>query len=330
MTSAFITGITGQDGGYLTERLLAEGVEVHGLALAGDPATEGLRAAGATVHDGDLGDPAQLARLVDEIQPDEIYSLGGVSSVALSWERPLLTAQITGQAVAALLEAAWSLQQRRSRPVRLVQASSAEIFGDAEVVPQDERTPIRPTSPYGAAKAYAHQLVGVYRARGLHACACILYNHESPRRPPAFVTRKITMTVARIAAGLEHELVLGNLDARRDWGWAPDYVDALVRAVRHEHADDYVIASGVAHSVADFVAAAFAACQISDWRQLVRTDPAFVRPVDPHLQVGDASKAGAELGWQPTVGFEQLVARMIESDLAALDGRSAARSREHR
>ncbi|MGB8650606.1 MAG: GDP-mannose 4,6-dehydratase [Mycobacteriales bacterium] len=320
MTTALITGITGQDGGYLAERLLAEGCAVHGLVHDGDPHLEDLQARCPTVtlHRGDLTDEASLAAVVAAADPGEVYNLAGISSVAFSWERPVLTADVTALGAARLLEQVWQQQERTGRPVRFVQASSAEVFGEAEVAPQDESTPLRPTSPYGAAKAFAHQLVGVYRGRGLHAVSAILYNHESPRRPPTFVTRKITRAAARIAQGLDHELVLGNLDARRDWGWAPDYVDAMVRAARHAEAADYVVATGEAHSVRDFVAAAFARAGITDWERFVRVDQAFVRPADASLQVGDASRARAQLGWQPTVGFEELVGRMVDADLQAV------------
>ena len=205
-----------------------------------------------------------------------------------------------------LLLATLQVQDKLGRPVRFVQASSAEIFGQPDRSPQDERTPLRPVNPYGAAKAYAHLMVDVYRRRDLHAVSAILYNHESPHRPPEFVTRKITSTVAAIAHGRADRLALGNLDARRDWGWAPDYVDALVRAVRADTARDYVIATGVSHSVRDFVAAAFTRAGISDWEQLVTVDPEFVRPADPTELVGDASLARTTLGWQPTVDFDEL------------------------
>ena len=317
MPAALITGITGQDGGYLAERLLGEGVEVHGLVHDGDPHVGDLlaRSPGVVLHTGDLTDDASLQRVVGEAAPDEVYNLAGISSVAFSWERPVLTADVTALGAARLLEQVWQLQERLGRPVRFVQASSAEVFGDAEVAPQDETTPIRPNSPYGASKAFAHQLVGVYRGRGLHAVSAILYNHESPRRPPTFVTRKITRAAARIAQGLENELALGNLDARRDWGWAPDYVDAMVRAARHDTAGDYVVATGEAHSVRDFVAAAFARAGVEDWESKVRVDQAFVRPSDAALQLGDASKARRELGWAPTVDFAELVGRMVDADL---------------
>jgi GDPmannose 4,6-dehydratase len=206
-------------------------------------------------------------------------------------------------------------QQRLGRPVRVLQASSAEVFGLPAETPQTESTPIRPSSPYGAAKAFAHQLVAVYRQRGLHASACILYNHESPRRPETFVTRKITMAAARIAAGTQQTLSLGSLDVRRDWGWAPDYVDAMLRAIRHESADDYVIATGQSRSVRDFAAAAFAAAGVADWQSRIVVDPALIRPLEVTEQVGDATKARTVLGWAPTLSFEQLVAEMVNADL---------------
>ena len=317
MTSVLITGITGQDGGYLAERLLAEGCEVHGLVHDGDPHVGDLLARSPEVllHTGDLTIDASLGHVLDRSAPDEVYNLAGISSVAFSWEQPVLTADVTALGAARLLERVWQLQERLGRPVRFVQASSAEVFGDAETAPQDESTPVRPNSPYGASKAFGHQLVGVYRGRGLHAVSAILYNHESPRRPPSFVTRKITRAAARIAQGAQQELVLGNLDARRDWGWAPDYVDAMVRAARHEVAADYVVATGEAHSVREFAAAAFARAGVTDWEDRVRSDAAFVRPSDAALQVGDASRARAELGWAPTVDFAELVGRMVDADL---------------
>jgi GDPmannose 4,6-dehydratase len=319
MPIAFITGITGQDGTYLTEKLLAEGVEVHGMVHAGDALVPSFRAAYPSVelHDGDLADPPAIAKIIDTLAPDEIYNLAGISSVAFSWEQPLLTAAITGVGAGAVLEAAWQLQQRSGRSVRVLQASSAEIFGYPVDVPQTENTAIRPTSPYGAAKAFAHHLVGVYRARGLPATTCIFYNHESPRRPPTFVTRKITQSVAQIANGELDQLTLGTMDVRRDWGWAPDYIDAMTLAVRHEVADDYVIATGQSHTIADFVGAAFAHVGITDWAPLVRIDDQYGRPNDPPELVGDSAKAFAELGWKPTVMFDELVARMVDADLRA-------------
>lgn len=326
MTVALVTGIAGQDGSYLLERLLADGVEVHGLVRPGGLFPPEVRDALPQIklHTGDLADGQRLAVLVHEVAPDEIYNLAGISSVALSWREPALTGAISGVAVAHLLEAAWQLQESLGRRVGFVQASSAEIFGQPVTSPQDELTAVAPTNPYGAAKAYAHHMVGIYRARGLAASSCILFNHESPRRPPTFVTRKITQAAARIARDGSGKITLGNLEVRRDWGWAPDYVDALVRAARYEGGDDFVIATGRAHSVAEFAAAALARVGITDWERWVETDPQFVRPVDATELVGEASKAYRELGWQPTIDFTDLVGAMVKHDLALLAASGAA------
>ena len=315
---ALVTGATGQDGSYLVELLLAEGVEVHALVRGEEP--DGRPRAslpdGVHTHTADLLDGDRLEAVVGEVEPTELYNLGGLSSVARSWQEPALTAQVSGLAVGRLLKGALDLQERTGRPVRVVQASSAEVFGHAQQVPQDEDTPVRPLTPYGAAKAYGHMLVAVYRARGLHASSCILYNHESPRRPETFVTRKVTAAAARIAHGLQDELAMGNLDARRDWGWAPDYVAAMVLAARADEGRDYVVATGVGHSVREFVAAAFTAAGISDWERYVTLDPRFARPSDAPEQLGDAARARELLGWSPTVPFEEIVARMVQHDLA--------------
>ncbi|TIH37809.1 GDP-mannose 4,6-dehydratase [Subtercola vilae] len=320
MPVALITGISGQDGSYLAEALLADGYEVHGVVR--NSTEENLRALGErpglTLHEVDLQAPDALESLVAAVRPDELYSLAAVSSVFASWQNPVLTGAVNGQVVVRLLGSAYALQEA-GHPVRLVHASSAEIFGQAEVTPQTETTAIRPSSPYGASKAYAHLSVGVFRGRGLHASNCILYNHESPRRPEAFVTRKITAGVARISRGLQDRLELGNLDARRDWGWAPDYVDAMRRAAGAETAGDFIVATGVSHTIGDFLDAAFTRAGIDSWADLVVVNPEFVRPVDPAEQLGDASKARTELGWQPTVSFDELVARMVDNDLALLD-----------
>jgi GDPmannose 4,6-dehydratase len=320
MTVALVAGITGQDGSYLLERLLADGVEVHGMVRAGDELPPEVRDALPQIelHRGDLADGRRLASLVREVAPDEIYNLAGISSVAMSWREPALTGAVNGVAVAHLLESAWQLQESRGRRVSFVQASSAEIFGQPATSPQDEFTVVAPTNPYGAAKAYAHHMVGIYRGRGLAASSCIFFNHESPRRPPTFVTRKITQAAARIARDGSGTITLGNLEARRDWGWAPDYVDALVRVARHKSGDDFVIATGRTHSVAEFAAAALARVGITDWEKRVETDPQFVRPVDATELVGDASKARHDLGWQPTVDFAGLVGAMVDHDLALL------------
>lgn len=322
MVRAFITGVTGQDGSYLAERLAREDADVHGLVRPGDATLETLRAKCPEIvlHPGDLRDSGRLRALVKDLAPDEVYNLGGVSSVAQSWEQPILTAAVTGVAAATLLHACWCAQDEAGKSVRFLQASSAEIFANSDSVPQNESTPISPASPYGAAKAYAHHLVGVYRARGLHAASTILYNHESPRRPTTFVSRKITAGVAAIAVGNATELVLGNLDAQRDWGWAPDYVDAMVRATRHERADDFVVATGQARPVRDFLAAAFSHIGIEDWTPYVRSDPAFRRPAEAKVMMGDPSKAQRELGWSTTVAFPEIVGRMVDHDVAACAG----------
>ena len=301
--TAFITGIAGQDGGYLAERLVAEGTEVHALVLPHDDAPQ---VPGSVVlHAGDVCDVEDTRTLLLELAPDEIYNLAAVSSVAQSWEWPDLAALVNGTAAVALLETAFRVQEKAGRPVAFVQASSAEIFGQPAVSPQAETTPVHPLNPYGAAKAYAHLMVDVYRTRGLHASSLVLYNHESPRRPLHFVTRKITSTVAAISRGRASRLALGNLDARRDWGWAPDYVAAMVAAARAEAPSDFVVATGVAHSVRDFVAAAFARVGIEEWEPLVTVDPAYVRPADPTELVGDATRARTTLGWAADARFHR-------------------------
>ncbi|MDQ6642586.1 MAG: GDP-mannose 4,6-dehydratase [Actinomycetota bacterium] len=314
MTRAFITGVTGQDGSYLAEQLLRDGVEVHGLVYT--PAGEGAPPDGVVAHEGDLAQPDAVRRLLLDLAPDTLYNLAGISSVALSWEKPCLTGRLTGLAALELMETALRVQRATGREVRFVQAASAEIFGEADVSPQTESTPIRPINPYGAAKALAHLSAHVYRQRGLHAVSCILYNHESPRRPRTFVTRKITQAAAQIAQGRLERLTLGNLDARRDWGWAPDYVDAMVRAGAYDEPMDYVVATGFAHSVRDFVDAAFAHVGITDWSGVVDLDQDLVRPGDPTNQCGDAARARDVLGWTPTVTFQELVGRLVDVDLA--------------
>lgn len=310
MTRVLITGITGQDGSYLAELLVAAGNEVHGTSLSADESA----IHGVELHPLDLSQPG-VGALIRSLQPDVVYNLAAISSVYGSWQQPDLTARINGLAVSEMLAAL-----RGIPGARFVQASSAEIFGAPAEVPQTERTAINPTSPYGAAKAYAHSLVNVYRTAGVWASSCILYNHESPRRPENFVTRKITASAARISLGLQKTLELGNLGARRDWGWAPDYVDALRRAAASDSPGDYVIATGVDHSVEDFAEAAFSRVGISDWRAHVTVSDEFTRTGDAPRQVGDASLARDTLGWAPTVGFDDIVARMVDNDLELLAG----------
>ncbi len=313
MTRAFITGIGGQDGGYLAESLLSRGIEVHALALAADTTAD--VPAGVYRHLGELTDVEATRALLVDLAPDLVFNLAAISSVAQSWASPDLSAAVNGSAAAGLLESAYQAQVRTGRSVRFVQASSAEIFGEPETTPQDELTAVRPINPYGAAKAFAHLMVRVYRGRGLHASSLVLYNHESPRRPAHFVTRKITSTVAAISRGRADRLELGNLDARRDWGWAPDYVAALVAASEADAPSDYVIATGRSHSVRDFVATAFAHVGIDDWTDLVTIDPELVRPADATELVGDSTRARDVLGWEPSVDFHEIVGRMVSADL---------------
>lgn len=311
MTRALVTGIGGQDGSYLAERLLAADTEVHALVLREDAAPPYCPPE-VVLHVGDLADVDATRRLVLDLAPDEVYNLAAISSVAQSWREPDLTARVNGLAAVALMESARLVGEH----VRVVQASSAEIFGQPDHSPQTELTAVRPLNPYGAAKAYAHLSVEVQRRRGAHASSLVLYNHESPRRPARFVTRKISQGVAAIARGDASELVLGNLDARRDWGWAPDYVDAMVRAARAETPHDYVIATGVGHTVRDFVATAFAHAGIEDWEPLISTDPALMRPADAADLTGDAARARDRLGWTPSVDFDAVVGAMVAADLA--------------
>jgi len=319
---AFVTGVTGQTGSYLAENLVGRGWQVHGLSRDGDrPAA--LAQLGVEFHTGDLTDAGSLGPLVAEIAPDAVVNLAALSSVGASWQKPLVTAELNGLAVAGLIDGANELQKRRGAPVTFVQASSAEIFGDAPVSPQTESTPIAPVNPYGASKAYGHLLVGVYRRVGLRASSVILYNHESPRRPEQFVTRKITAGVARIKAGLQDKLVLGDLSVKRDWGWAPDYADAIARVTCGDQPGDYIVATGASHTIEEFVAAAFAAVDIEDWHPYVETDAAFVRPADAAELRGDASHIRQVYGWEPSVGFDELVSRMVEADLASVHAQPA-------
>lgn len=323
MPVALITGITGQTGSYLAENLLSKGWLVHGVSREGDrPAP--LVTEGVEFHTGDLLDSSRLGTIVREVSPDVVVNLAALSSVAQSWSRPVETARLNGVSVAALIDAALALQRERGRPVGFVQASSAEIFGDAAQSPQDESTPIAPVNPYGASKAYAHLLVGAYRRIGLPASSVILYNHESPRRPETFVTRKITSSVARIRAGVQDRLVLGDLTIKRDWGWAPDYAEAIARIAAAGRPDDYVVATGTSHTIGEFVQAAFAAAGIDDWASYTETDAAFVRPSDATEMRGDASKIADELGWRPSVAFDELVRQMVEADIALLDRSDSA------
>lgn len=316
MPSVLLTGATGQDGSYLSERLAEREWEIHAVvrSLVGSDGEQPLLP-GIHREVADLSRPSEIADVIASLNPDIIVNLAGISSVAESWAHPERVAMVNGVAVGAMLEAAWQISSGRESSVRFVQASSAELFGRTSEDPQTESTSICPASPYGASKAFAHHLVGVYRARGLSASSAILYNHESPRRPLSFVTRKITHGVAAIAAGQQQTIELGSLEARRDWGWAPDYVDAIVRMIDAESADDYIVATGETHTVEEFVEAAFSAVGIVDWRSHVTFNPEWVRPVDAPSLRGDNTKIRRSLGWSPTLEFEEIVSEMVLHDV---------------
>jgi GDPmannose 4,6-dehydratase len=314
---ALITGITGQDGSYLAELLLDKGYEVHGmvrrLSSENHHRLEPIRDR-IQIHTGDLLDQRSLGDVMRASEPEEIYNLAAMSFVGASWNQPTLTAEFTGLGVTRMLEA-----MREVCPeARFYQASSSEMFGKVRETPQNELTPFYPRSPYGVAKAYAHFITVNYReSYGLFACSGILFNHESPRRSLEFVTRKITHTAAAIKLGLATELALGNTDARRDWGYAPDFVDAMWRMLQQDEPDDFVVGTGVHHSVQDLVDIAFGYLDL-DPSGYLRQDPRFMRPAEVDLLIADPAKAREDLGWQPTVDFEQLVKVMVDADLALL------------
>ena len=311
--TAFITGIAGQDGSYLAELLLDKGYRVVGMVRRSPheayPRLEHVRDQLDLVQ-ADLTDQAALTRVLDAARPDEVYNLAAQSFVAPSWEQPVLTAEATGVGVARLLEAVRLVCPQ----ARFYQASSSEMFGNATSVPQDEDTPFRPRSPYGVAKVFGHHLTVNYReSHGLFACSGILFNHESPRRGREFVTRKISRAVARIRLGLADELRLGNLHARRDWGFAGDYVEAMWLMLQQETPRDFVVGTGEDHSVADFVEVAFAHAGL-DWRRHVVIDEALMRPAEVDRLRADPARACEELGWKPTVEFEELARMMVDAD----------------
>ena len=303
---------------YLVKRLVDDGATVHGLCHS-EAGALALTAEfpGVVAHVADIADTAAISALVRETRPQQIINLAGNTSVERSWKFPTETADVLGIGPVRLLEAAWNLQEETGVEVRMLQASSAEIFGDTDFVPQSETTPRVPVTPYGAAKSFAHEMVGVYRARGMFASSAILYNHESPRRPESFVARKISREAARISLGLAQTITLGNIDVSRDWGYAPDYVDAMLAIIGADEPGDFVVATGVAHSVRQFVETAFAYLGIEGWENHVVIDPALYRPADPKKLVGDPTRLKS-LGWSPSVDFEQLVHIMVESDLASL------------
>jgi GDPmannose 4,6-dehydratase len=325
MARAFLTGITGQDGSYLAELLLQKGYEVHGLVrrdspsradriqhLVADPEIMNRR---LFLHYGDLCDSLALLRLVQNIQPDEVYNLGAQSHVRVSFDVPEQTCNTVGTGVLRMLEA---ILKSGLKP-RFYQASSSEMFGKVLETPQSEKTGFYPRSPYGVAKVFGYWMTVNYReSYGLHASNGILFNHESPRRGDTFVTRKITMAAARIRAGLQDKLFLGNLDARRDWGYAAEFVEAMWLMLQQDQPDDYVIATGETHTVREFVEIAFDRAGL-DWQKHVEIDPKFYRPTEVDLLIGDPTKARTKLGWSPKVTFRKLVEIMVDADLAALD-----------
>jgi GDPmannose 4,6-dehydratase len=314
---ALITGITGQDGSYLAELLLNKGYQVCGMVRRSSTENfqriEHLRQK-IQLYQGDLLDHTSLAKILEQTQPTEVYNLAAQSFVPTSWQQPVLTAEFTALGVTRLLDA---LRQTCPK-TRFYQASSSEMFGKVRETPQSETTPFYPRSPYGVAKVYGHYITVNYReSYDLFACSGILFNHESPRRGLEFVTRKITHGVARIKLGLDHELRLGNLQAKRDWGFAGDYVRAMWMMLQQDRADDFVIGSGQTHSVEEFVRIAFDHVQL-DWKKHVVVDPQFYRPAEVDLLLANPAKAQRQLGWQPELSFEQLVTRMVDEDLASL------------
>jgi GDPmannose 4,6-dehydratase len=317
---ALITGITGQDGRYLSEFLADKGYQVFGLLRGqNNPKSALVQSENPRIEliEGDLRDLSSLIGVVEQVQPDEVYNLGAISFVQLSFRQAELTAEITGLGVLRMLEAVRIVGGPENNPIRLYQASSSEMFGKVREVPQTERTPFHPRSPYGVAKVFGHHIAVNYReAYGIHASSGILFNHESPRRGQEFVTRKITSALARIKLGLQDSISLGNIDSRRDWGYAGDYVEAMWLMLQQDEPDDYVIATGETHSVREFLDVAFRLAGYESWEPYVRHDTRFERPSEVDLLIGDASKAKEKLGWEPRVDFEQLVKMMYESDLA--------------
>jgi GDPmannose 4,6-dehydratase len=321
--SALITGVTGQDGSYLADLLLEKGYEVHGMVRRSSTETfdrlSHIRDR-ITLHTGDLLDQRSLGDVMREVQPDEIYNLAAMSFVAASWNQPVLTAEFSGTGVTRMLEA-----MREAAPdARFYQASSSEMFGKVREVPQNENTPFYPRSPYGVAKVYGHFITVNYReSYELFACSGVLFNHEGPRRGREFVTRKVTYNAAAIKLGIQDKMTLGNLDARRDWGYAKDYVEAMWMMLQQDGPEDYVIATGKDHSVRDLVEIAFGHLGL-DWEDHVELDPALLRPAEVDHLIGDFSKAREQLGWEPRTSFEELIRLMVDSDMELLSTSSAA------
>ncbi|HNP16275.1 MAG: GDP-mannose 4,6-dehydratase [Micrococcales bacterium] len=319
MKRALITGITGQDGMYLGELLDRKGYEVYGLVRGqNNPKVAEVRDVlpNAKLLFGDLTDLGSLLRVMEIAAPEEVYNLGAISFVAHSWENAGMTTDVTGKGVLNMLEATRKLAGSDPASIRFYQASSSEMFGKVQEVPQKESTLLWPRSPYGVAKVFGHYMTINYReSYGMHASSGILFNHESPRRGIEFVTRKVTTAVARIKLGKQDSLTMGNLEASRDWGYAGDYVDAMWRMLQQPAADDYVIATGVTHTIRDLLDVAFAHIGITDWADYVSYDKQYERPAEVDLLIGDATKAKDVLGWEPTVDFTELITMMVDSDL---------------
>ena len=320
MPRALITGITGQDGLYLAELLLGKGYEVYGFMRGqNNPKRELVEQTvpGVKILTGDLTDLSSILRALDIAKPDEFYNLGAISFVAYSWENAHMTSEVTGLGVLNALEAVRLYSGDEPRKVRFYQASSSEMFGKVQAVPQNEDTLLWPRSPYGVAKVYGHYMTINYReSYGMHASSGILFNHESPRRGPEFVTRKISQAVARISLGLQEHITLGNIDARRDWGFAGDYVDAMWRMMQQEEPDDYVISTNETHEIREFLDLAFREVGIENWAPYVKQDPRFMRPAEVDLLIGDSTKARTALDWAPKVDFPELVRMMVANDVA--------------
>ncbi len=326
MKRALITGITGQDGRYLSQFLAEKDYEVYGLIRGqNNPKAEIVlnETPSLELIDGDLRDLSSLIAAVERVQPDEVYNLGAISFVHLSFSQPEHTAEITGLGVLRMLEAVRIVGGAQNNPIRFYQASSSEMFGKVRETPQTELTPFHPRSPYGVAKVFGHDMTVNYReSYGLHASSGILFNHESPKRGLEFVTRKITNSLARIKLGLQDSITLGNLDSARDWGFAGDYVEAMWLMLQQDEPDDYVIATGETHTIREFLSAAFAEAGYDDWERFVGRDPRFERPSEVDILTGDATKAREQLGWKPRVDFDGLVRVMYESDLAEESARA--------
>ena len=327
MKKALITGITGQDGSYLADLLVAKGYEVHGIIrrastfntsridhLYQDPHVNGVR---LFLHYGDLADSVNMTKLLYELQPDEVYNLGAQSHVRVSFDIPEYTADVTGVGTIRILEA---IRESGVKP-RYYQASSSEMFGKVQEIPQKETTPFWPRSPYGCAKMFGHWATVNYReSYNLFACSGILFNHESPRRGETFVTRKISRAVAAIKLGLQKDLYLGNMDAKRDWGYAPEYVEGMWRMLQADQPDDYVLATNETHTVQEFVEVAFGHAGL-DWKEFVKYDARYERPAEVDLLIGDPAKAKKQLGWEPKVRFKELVQIMVDADVEMLEGK---------